>query len=349
MSERSHAATPQRLQRAHREGQVARSRLGPGAASLVAGGWTLTALAPGWWLELQSLIAWLWSTPLPSAMTAIRGLAWHTGRLIIPVSGASALAALAVHLAVTGWHPMVSLLTPRPERISPVGGFKRLFSGGRWIEPVLSLLFLAGIGGWLYGKRDVLMEGWHRALRLEGHGALLSALVRSLSTLASLFGLLLVIACVEAWWARRRHARSLRMSTEEVKREHRQSEGDPHHKAQRRALQRQFASGGSERGVAKATAVVINPTHLAVALRYAPEEHEAPYVVAKGRASDAKALREEAGRLGIPIVRDVPLARSLIPLDVGEAVPEELYRAAAAVLAHAGATAPLGDVGTGFG
>jgi type III secretion protein U len=349
MTEKRHAATPQRLRQAQREGQVARSRLGPGAAALVAGGWTLTLLGPGWWQELQALIGGLWSMPLPSTMTAIRSLAWHTGRLIIPVAGLSALAALTVHLTVTGWHPTVSLLAPRPERISPVGGFKRLFSGGRWIEPLLSLLFLLGIGGWLYGKRDALMEGWHRALRLEGPGALFSALVQSLSTLTSLFGLLLVIACVEAFWARHRHARSLRMSAEEVKREHRQSEGDPQHKAQRRALHRQFVSGGSERGVAKATAVVVNPTHLAVALRYAPDEHEAPYVVAKGRESDAKALREEAQRLGIPIVRDVPLARSLIPLDVGEAIPEELYRAAAAVLAHAGASAPPGETGTGFG
>ncbi|HLT28608.1 MAG TPA: EscU/YscU/HrcU family type III secretion system export apparatus switch protein [Myxococcaceae bacterium] len=349
MSEKNQAATPRRLERAHREGQVARSRLGPGAAALVAGGWTLSVLLPDWWRELQALVGWLWSTPLPPVMHAIRGLTWHTGRLILPVAGVSALAALTVHLTVTGWHPMVSLLTPRPDRISPVGGFKRLFSGGRWIEPVLSLLFLLGIGGWFYGRRGALLEGWHRALRLEGAGALATALVQSLSALASLAGLLLVIACVEAIWARHRHAQSLRMSTEEVKREHRQSEGDPQHKAQRRALHRQFVTGGSERGVAKATAVVINPTHLAVALRYAPDEHEAPYVVAKGRAADAKGVREEAQRLGIPIVRDVPLARSLIPLDVGEAIPEELYRAAAVVLAHAGTSTPLSDVGSGAG
>lgn len=348
MSERNHAATPQRLKRAHREGQVARSRLGPGAAAWVAGGWTLTLLLAGWWSELEALVGWLWSTPDLPAMTAVRGVALHAGRLIIPVAGASSLAALAVHLVVTGWHPMVSMLAPRPERISPVGGLKRLFSGGRWIEPLLSLLFLLGIGAWLYGRKEALLAGWHRALRLEGPAALLLALVQSLSTLGSLFGLLLIIACVEAIWARHRHARSLRMSADEVKREHRQSEGDPQHKAHRRALHRQFASGGNERGVAKATAVVINPTHLAVALRYAPDEHEAPYIVAKGRASDARVLREEARRLGIPIVRDVPLARSLIPLDVGEAIPEELYRAAAAVLAHAGAEPSPGRTGTGF-
>ena len=78
--------------------------------------------------------------------------------------------------------------------------------------------------------------------------------------------------------------------------------------------------------------MVVNPTHIAVALRYAPDECEAPYLVAKGREEDALAIRREAKALGISIVRDIPLARSLIHYDVGEEIPEELYRAAAAVL-----------------
>ena len=84
------------------------------------------------------------------------------------------------------------------------------------------------------------------------------------------------------------------MTREEVKREYKESEGDPHHKAQRKALHRQLAQGGPARGVQKATAVVVNPTHIAVALRYDTEECEAPYLVAKGREADALALRREA-------------------------------------------------------
>jgi type III secretion protein U len=132
--------------------------------------------------------------------------------------------------------------------------------------------------------------------------------------------------------SRRRHVKELMMTREEVKREHKESEGDPHHKSQRKALQRQLAAGGAARGVQKASVVVVNPTHIAVALRYATEECEAPYLVAKGREADALSLRREAERLGIPVVRDVPLARGLIHYDVGEEIPEELYQAAAAVL-----------------
>jgi len=87
--------------------------------------------------------------------------------------------------------------------------------------------------------------------------------------------------------------------------------------------------------VKAASVVVVNPVHVAVALRWAPEECDAPYLVARGRAEEARAIRAEALALGIPVVRDVALARGLVQYDVGEEVPEELYRAAAVVLQHA--------------
>jgi type III secretion protein U len=143
---------------------------------------------------------------------------------------------------------------------------------------------------------------------------------------------LLALGVADYALARRRHLKDLMMTREEVKREYKESEGDPHHKAQRKALHRQFAQGGAARGVQKATAVIVNPTHIAVALRYDNKECEAPYLVAKGCEADALALRREAQRRGIPVVRDVPLARSLIHYDIGEQIPEELYQAAAVVL-----------------
>ncbi len=158
-------------------------------------------------------------------------------------------------------------------------------------------------------------------------------LMGRLSALAGrLAWVLLLLGVADYALARRRHLKDLMMTREETRREYKESEGDPHHKAQRKALHRQFTQGGAARGVQKATAVVVNPTHLAVALRYDGQECEAPYLVAKGREEDALALRREARRLGIPVIRDVPLARSLIHYDVGEPIPEELYQAAAAVL-----------------
>jgi type III secretion protein U len=122
------------------------------------------------------------------------------------------------------------------------------------------------------------------------------------------------------------------MSRDDVKQEHKSSDGDPHQKAERKALQRKLVLGGPARGVAKATAVVVNPTHVAVALRYAPEECEAPYVVARGCEDEALQIRSGARALGIPLLKNVPLARTLVHLDVGEAIPEELYQAVAGIL-----------------
>lgn len=122
------------------------------------------------------------------------------------------------------------------------------------------------------------------------------------------------------------------MSHDEVRQEHKSAEGDPHAKAHRKAQQRRLSAGGPTRGVGRATAVVVNPTHIAIAIRYDSHECEAPYIVAKGREEDAVKIRQEAKALGLPIVKDIPMARALIHYDVGDEVPEELYQAAAAVL-----------------
>jgi type III secretion protein U len=151
---------------------------------------------------------------------------------------------------------------------------------------------------------------------------------RALLVAAALGGLDLLLA-------RRRHRRALRMSREEVRREHREQEGDPRHRAHRRAAHRRLVLAGRARGVKSASVVVVNPTHVAVGLRWASEECDAPYLVARGREEEAAALRAEALALGIPIVRDVALARGLVQYDVGEEIPEELYRAAAVVLERA--------------
>ena len=166
-----------------------------------------------------------------------------------------------------------------------------------------------------------------------GEPAALGFLLERLApTVVRVAWVVLALGVADFALARRRHVRDLMMTREELKREYKESEGDPHHKGQRKALHRQLAQGGPARGLQKASAVVVNPIHIAVALRYDATECDAPYLVAKAREQDAIALRREAERLGIPVVRDIPLARSLVHYDVGEEIPSELYEAAAAVL-----------------
>jgi flagellar biosynthesis protein FlhB len=130
----------------------------------------------------------------------------------------------------------------------------------------------------------------------------------------------------------RRHRRSLRMTPEEVRRDHREEEGDPQHRAERRRRQRALAGTAPLR---RAACVVVNPTHVAVALQHAAGSDEAPVVLAKAMGRAAADLRRDARRAGVPIVRHVHLARALYRLaEIGDEIPVELYDAAAAVLAH---------------
>jgi type III secretion protein U len=240
--------------------------------------------------------------------------------------------ALIASFVQSGFVFTPSLLGPDASRISPVAGLKRLVSSQRLFAlvracvllSVVALLFLAllreGVSVLVYWPRarwDVGLNAWAEVVGARG-----------LSWVLVLAGYAVLDWSLAAW----RHRRELKMSREEVRREQRESEGDPLIKGQRRALHRALIGAAVARGVRSANVVVVNPTHIAVALRYAPDEADAPFVVARAREEAALQLREEAKRQGIPIVRDIPLARSLVVLGLGEEVPEELYKAAAAVL-----------------
>ena len=332
MSERTEEPTPRRLRRAREDGQAPRSRL-LSAALVLAGGSGAAALAlPG---AADELRAW-------TAVVLVREVApplalEQTLRLLVrasaPVLGGAALGALAAGLAAAGWSPSLAPLRPRLERLDPWAGLRRLLSIrvlgelGRGALAAVLLLCVVASGAWAL-LPAVLRLGW-----MASPGAALAAL-RPAG--AGLWCQALLVAAVlgglDLLWARRRHRRSLRMTREEVRREHREQEGDPRHRAHRRAAHRQLLVAGRARGVPAATVVVINPTHVAVGLRWAPEECDAPYLVVRGREAEARSIRREALALGIPVVRDVALARTLVEHDVGEEVPEELYRAASAVL-----------------
>lgn len=315
---------------------MARSRLATGVAVMLGAALMLRARSPEAWHGLQVLLSEMLSRATNDApgaeQNAIRSatkvlLGWS-----VPVVACAALSGLGVNVLLAGLHVTPEALQPLATRISPGAALRRMLSPRQWIEPLFALGIALALGLIAWSRRFELMSTWHRAMRLDGAPALEEALRGTWALGGSWLLWLLLAGLLAGLWARHRHQRELSMSHEEVRREHQQAEGDPQHKAQRRAQHRQLVTQGPARGVAAATAVVVNPTHLAVALRYAPEEHEAPYLVAKGSDETALGIREEARRLGIPVLKDIPLARSLIPLDVGEAIPEELYRAAAALL-----------------
>jgi flagellar biosynthesis protein FlhB len=133
-------------------------------------------------------------------------------------------------------------------------------------------------------------------------------------------------------WRRHQHRRSLRMTRPEVRREQKETEGDPRHKAERQRLHRELAEQRMLADVRKADFVVVNPDHIAVALQYDRQGDAAPLVLAKGERLLAEKIKEVAREAGVPIFRDVNLARALRELEEGDEIPEALYEAVAEIL-----------------
>lgn len=336
MSEKTLPPTAKRLREAAEKGQFPRSKLFTSAAVTVGGlGMTLgfagetTVHLVGWTRRVLSVPELEPGAALLEGLTVLGTCAAPT------FTGALAGALLSAVATTGGLQFRPGLLAPKLERLDPTESAKKLFSGRQLVD-VLKGLAVAGLVAWvlwsaLRGDAGSLL----RAATLEGGLALPAVLAWLRGPLLQATGLLLVLGLADWALARRRHLEDLKMSHDEVKQEHRNAEGDPKHKAKRKQLHKQLATGGPARGVQAATAIVVNPTHIAVALRYAEAECDAPYIVARGREEDALKLRTQAQALGIPVIRDVPLARSLVQYDVGDAIPEELYQAAAAILSVA--------------
>lgn len=332
MSEKTHQPTAKKLREAKEKGQTAKSKLFSSATVTLAGLAATFAFCGESWNRFLAWTSWLLATHDTSPQAALsQGV-----RLLMLGAAPTLLAAFAGALlsagAMSGLQFNPTLVSPKLERIDFTQGLKKLVSARHLLE-VLKGMAVAAIIVWVFWS-GLETNSSQAASALHHSGApALAALLALLSHTVLQAALLLAVLGAGDWaLARRRHLKDLLMSHEELKQEHKNSEGDPHQKAKRKSLHRQLASGGPARGVQQASAVVVNPTHIAVALRYAEDECDAPYIVARAREEAAVRLRTQAQELGIPVVRDVSLARSLIHYDLGEEVPEELYQAAAALL-----------------
>lgn len=258
-------------------------------------------------------------------------------------AGAMALVALVTQSAqgrpVLAW----SRLKPDPKRLSPASGARRLFSSTGGIELLKQLVKLALVAV-VGGKAVAGLAGVASAGSLVPLGPLLSVTASRLLSLVREIALVgVVIGAADWWWKRREILNELRMTPHEAKEEHRQEEGSPEARTgRRRAALRLYRSrmAGSVEG---ADVLVTNPTHFAVGLSYRSGEDRAPRVVARGAGEVARRLREDASRLGVPVVEDPPLARAVYQgCLVGEVIPLELYEAVARLLAHVYSPGPPG-------
>ena len=321
--------TPRRLRRARELGDSPVSpALGQALALLTA-----VLLAPAALVACGARAALLLRAALAGAASVepARTLAVEVVSLSAPLLLAVAATVVAVGLWQTGGVVSGARLAPDFARLDPVAGARNLFKADRLFALLRALLAAgaaAGVGLWLLRA--------HAADFAEAPGnelaasALALALGRSLGVTVALVGVglgLVDLVIVHRLW-RSRH----RMSKDEVRREFREAEGDPEVRAQRRRAHQQALTGSIVNAVRDATVVVLNPTHLASALRYVEEEDAAPRVVAQGEGELARYIVEAARAYGIPCVRDVPVARALRELEIGDEIPEALYEAVAEIL-----------------
>lgn len=327
MSDKTEEPTPRRLRRAREQGDSAvSSALGQGVGVIA-----VVALLPAFGSALMASAGAALRAAIDSGRADVSQALGLWVALSAPLLGVAAAVSAILGFVQTGGAFTASRFALDFARLDPFQGLKGLFS----LEHLFSLLrsLLAALAvGWLgWGVlRDHLADVAASAGRGEAVAALSWLLGRRLLWGAALVGLLL--GAVDYFFVRRAWLSRHRMSKDEVKREHRESEGDPEIKAARRRAHQEALAGSMIAAVKDATVLIVNPTHLATALRYQDGEDEAPSVLAHGEGDLAQRMIDAAHAYGVPVVRDVPVAHALRELSLGDEIPEALYEAVAEIL-----------------
>ncbi|WP_036111226.1 MULTISPECIES: flagellar biosynthesis protein FlhB [Luteibacter] len=264
-------------------------------------------------------------------MTAVMEGFW----MLAPVFIATMIASVAAPTLMGGLNFSFEALIPKFDRLDPIKGFGRLVSLNGLVELGKSVLKLILIGGtlvWFLRKSTTEMymggtgpvaEGIARAFGIFGHASLIFAVALG------------AVALVDAPWQKYSFTKKMKMTKQEVKDEHKESEGSPELKSKVRQMQHQMARRRMMEDVPTADVIVTNPTHFAVALKYDENRMGAPRVVAKGVDVLAQQIRDVAGGAKIPVVEAPPLARALYATtEIGREIPSALYVAVAQILAY---------------
>ncbi|ARA75873.1 flagellar biosynthesis protein FlhB [Pectobacterium brasiliense] len=338
--EKTEAPTPQKEEKAREEGQIPRSRELTSVLMMVAG---LAILWMGGEV-MAGRLARIVSQSLNFDYATIGDdtqMLRHVGSLLrqaasalIPIMLGAVLVALSAPLLLGGILFSTKSLKVDFKKLDPISGLKRLFSAQSLAELFKAILksVMVGIISTLF-----LIQNWPTILHLVSEAP--TAAMGDALELAVMCGFLIIMGLIpmvafDVFWQVWSHIKKLRMSKQEIRDEHKQSEGDPHVKGRIRQQQRAIAQRRMMADVPKADVIVTNPTHYAVALRYDEKKMNAPKVLAKGAGEIALRIRELGTEHRVPILEAPPLARALFRhSEVGQHIPAALYAAVAEVLA----------------
>lgn len=343
-ADKTEKPTEKRLKDARKKGQIARSKDLAMAAATIAATFALARLGGRLWSSLSERVttdlAHFGDHPLRDITgPQMTGLVMSSVQLIALAVGPIGLVVMAagvgMHGFQGGWNFAPEALQFNWSRLSPANGVKRLNvirSGTDTLSNLVSVAVLVYIG---YGATRAVILDSQRFPWLSPGASAVIAWERTESMLWRIGFALAFLAIFDYGLQRYRHMKQLKMSKQELKSEAKESEGNAEMKGRIRRIQRDMARKRMIDDVKKATVVITNPTHFAVALQYQRDSMAAPKVLAKGRDILAARIREEARKHEIPIVENKPLAQALYKtVEVGETIPAQLFAAVAEVLAY---------------
>jgi len=344
--EKTEPATDKKLQDARKEGQVAKSKeiancLGLLSLFLIMKfmvgsiGNDLLDVFDAMYSKINTTVVfWDGDLPFNGIYVLIRSAMGSVLTILLPIFIIGVIVAFVADLLQVKWRPTAKPLTPKLNKINPMNGFKRIFSLNSLVELLKSV-----------AKITLIMVVAYNFVR-KNYGILFMLQRMDLMTAIGTIGtevtnlgiqisaIYIVIAFSDFVYQKFKFSKDMKMTKQEVKDEYKQQEGDPQIKGKIRQKMQEASRRRMMANLPKADVVITNPTHYAVAIRYEPSEADAPIVLAKGEGFLAQRIKDVAKENSIEIVENKPLARMLYHnVDIGQAVPPELYQAVAEVLA----------------
>lgn len=338
MSDKTEEPTPKRIRKAQEEGDSPLSIFASQSIALLSAvaiaPSAIAALAATAGTELRAAIARA-ADVSPEVHFDPSSLASAIVVLAAPILAAAAVSGAVASVVQTGGVIATKRLVPSLAKLDPIEGMKRVVSAQRLVAVLRAALFAAAVTWIVHGAFRENAASLARVTgRLDTATVVASTVALDVAKKAAVVGL--IFAFIDVVVTRRSWRKRLMMSKEEVKREHKESEGDPQQKAARERAHHEMLAAATIGNVRNASVVVVNPTHIACALKYDESEgDQAPVVVVSGYGDLARRIVEAAHHYGVPVLRDVPLARALAELEVGDEIPEALYEAVAEILREA--------------
>ncbi len=339
--ERTEDATGKRREEFREKGQVAQSKEVNTAALMTASLILWIFYAPNFMEKVQSILSWLIRYAGEAQMTPLTtiDLLWTiAGKMAVILFPIFLLTMIVGFLA--SYLQVGPLFTVKPfteidlNKFNPIKGMARFVSKRSAVELVKSLAKVGLIGFIAYRTVAGEFEGALDLISMPPSGLLLFLGRVAFLVLLKSCGLLILLAILDYGFTRWEMEQKMKMTKREVKEEFKETEGDPQVKGRIRSLQMAMARNRMMAEVPQADVVITNPTHYAVALSYKRDEMAAPTVVAKGADHLAAKIREIAKENEVPLVENKPVARALYKVELGESIPEDLFKAVAEILAY---------------